>query len=201
MPHSIQKLVDLISEMPGIGPRQARRVVQFLLRSNPTYRTDVSEAIVHINEHIKQCVQCFRYDDTSDHSLCRICNDKNRDDHILTVVEKDVDIEGVESIGTYTGRYFVLGALIPLAKQRKSATTPRVDALIKHIREHNAYTEIILAFATTPEGDFTAQELKKALQSEAPGLVVSTLGRGLSLGAEIEYADQETLRSAFTSRG
>lgn len=200
MPHSVQELVDLISEMPGIGPRQARRVVQFLLRSNKRYRERLSGSIHTIGDSITQCAQCFRYDDTNQEALCSLCSNTHRDNHTLVVVEKDVDVEGVENAGVYHGRYFVLGSLIPLTRQRKSAIAPRMEALLKHIRSQKAYQEVVLAFATTPEGDFTAQELKKALLTEAPHLTVSMLGRGLSLGAEIEYADQETLRNAFTGR-
>ena len=115
------------------------------------------------------------------------------------VVEKDVDLEGVEASGVYRGQYFVLGSLMPLARQRRSSSPIRTDALLRRLKS-DVPTEIILAFATTPEGDYTAHELKTKIAGEVSGAKVTILGRGLSLGAEIEYADQETLRSALQGR-
>lgn len=190
----------MLAEMPGIGPRQARRIVQFLLRADPAYKNKLSEHIIKITEKVAQCASCHRFDEVGAHGLCAVCNNPGRDRAFLTVVEKDVDIESIESASVYKGRYFVLGALMPLARQRKNAVSPRTKRLEERLSEDTAIKEVVLAFATTPEGDFTAQELKKILREANPALTVSMLGRGLSLGAEIEYADQETLRNAFQGR-
>ncbi|PIR85481.1 recombination protein RecR [Candidatus Kaiserbacteria bacterium CG10_big_fil_rev_8_21_14_0_10_45_20] len=200
MPRSLQKLVDLISELPGIGPRQARRVVQFLLRTDMAFKKRLAEAIVTMNENISQCSSCFRFDEVNAKGTCSLCANPNRDDAVLVVVEKDVDVDGVEAVHSYKGQYFVLGALMPLARQRKNVLSPRVNELIKRLKAQQHIQEVILAFSTTPEGDFTAKELKNKIQESFPTTKVTVLGRGLSLGAEIEYADQETLRSALQGR-
>ena len=186
--------------MPGIGPRQARRIVQFLLRSSPRYVTNLSSSIAAVQKHVNQCVRCFKFDDVNSAKLCPLCADASRDDEIVMVVEKDVDVDGIESSNIYRGRYLVLGALIPLGVKRKSAVSARVADLKRTIKNSPELKEVVLAFATTPEGDYTANELKKTIAEENSAINVSMLGRGLSLGAEIEYADQETLRSAFFGR-
>mgnify|MGYP003385889550 FL=1 len=200
MPRSIQELTDLIAELPGIGPRQARRVVQYLLRANPGYRAALAKSIANLATEVSVCTQCFRYDETVA-DLCRICADESRDRSIRMVVEKDVDVDGVEAAGIFHGRYFVLGSLMPLAKQRKSVVAPRIPELLHRIEKdaQDGLSEVILAFATTPEGDYTARELKNKI-AEQNSIAVTILGRGLSLGAEIEYADHETLRSALQGR-
>jgi len=202
MPKTIQELTDLIAELPGLGPRQARRVVQYLLRANPGYKTKLTQAINSLSNHILQCSQCFRFDEVNSEKLCPVCADKNRDSKTLMVVEKDVDAEGVEAANVYKGQYFILGSLMPLANTRRARTAPRTAELLQRIQNDapNGLTEVILAFATTPEGDFTAHDLKSKITKFVPDIKTSILGRGLSLGAEIEYADQETLRSALQGR-
>ena len=200
MSQSIEELTDLIAEMPGIGPRQARRIVQFVLRADASYRNKLSKKIQDIANHLTSCVQCLRFDEISSEKLCSLCKDANRDTSLLMVVEKDVDIESVEQAHIFKGRYFVLGGLMSLARQRKNSAKMQTDALERRLKGDTQINEVILAFATTPEGDYTAKELASRLKELFPQLRVSMLGRGLSLGAEIEYADQETLKNAFQGR-
>lgn len=199
MSKSIQELTELIAELPGLGPRQARRVVQYLLRAHPGYKKKLTDGISSLSSHVLQCSKCFRYDEINAESVCNICANQNRDTATLMVVEKDVDAEGVEAAGIFKGGYFILGSLMALTNSRKRFVEPRTLDLKSRIIKENP-EEIILAFATTPEGDFTARELKETLTKEFPKVKVTILGRGLSLGAEIEYADQETLRSALQGR-
>lgn len=201
MSNPIHTLAELFSELPGVGPRQGRRIVQYLLRSDTSFSKKLGNAIVSIGEHVKSCTQCFRYDDIQSGTLCGLCREEDRDSSLLVVVEKDVDVEGLESANVFRGFYFVLGALMPLATQRRNKVSPRTEALLLRLAKDSAITEVILAFATTAEGDFTARELKNTILQKFPKLKVSLPARGLSLGAEIEYADQETLRSAFLGRG
>lgn len=201
MPRAIRELTDLIAELPGLGPRQARRIVQFFLRADPSFKKKLADRIVALSQGVSQCASCYRYDETGKNGVCMLCADQGRDPSTLLVVEKDVDVESIEAANMYRGHYFVLGSLMPLTKQRKSAVSPRVAELVGALKKRGAaLTETVLAFATTPEGDYTARELKRDIQEALPDMNVSLLGRGLSLGAEIEYADQETLRSAFLGR-
>jgi len=194
MSKSIRDLAALISEFPGIGPRQARRIVQFLLSKNPAYREKVAKMIVETGARSAQCVSCFRYDDIAKGGLCRICSDPERDQASLMVVEKDADIDSMEAAGVYRGRYFVLGGLIHMV-EKKNAPKARVNELTERIAK-NGITEVILALSTTPEGDYTAREITQMHTN----VKTSLLGRGLSIGAEIEYADSETLRNALKNR-
>lgn len=198
MARPIQELPSLISEFPGIGPRQARRIVQFLLTKTPAFREKLSEILRAIGSTTEQCTSCFRYDDSGNGRTCSICANVERDSQVLMVVEKDADIENVEASHAYRGLYFVLGGLIPMT-ERKNASYVRSRELQEKIKK-NGITEIILALSTTPEGDYTGRELMDLLRSVKSDLKISFLGRGLSVGAEIEYADSETLRNALKNR-
>lgn len=198
MARPIQELSSLISEFPGIGPRQARRIVQFLLTKTPAFREKLSEILRAIGSTTEQCTSCFRYDDSGNGRTCSICANVERDSQVLMVVEKDADIENVEASHAYRGLYFVLGGLIPMT-ERKNASYVRSRELQEKIKK-NGITEIILALSTTPEGDYTGRELMDLLRSIKSDLKISFLGRGLSVGAEIEYADSETLRNALKNR-
>lgn len=194
---SIEELSQLVSEFPGIGPRQARRIVQFLLSKNGGFREELAKAITGVAANAKQCKECFRYDDVDSKGLCRVCADPTREASLM-VVEKDVDIEGVESSGAYRGKYFVLGGLMSLA-QKKSPGILRNKELTARLAKNNL-NEVIFALSTTPEGDYTARELMKEIHTAHPKIKTTLLGRGLSVGAEIEYADSETIRNALRNR-
>lgn len=189
----IQELTDLLSHLPGLGPRQARRVVQYLLSKDQGFRTRLAEMITEVQARTMQCTKCYRYDDPARGGLCRVCADESRDQSLLMVVEHDVDIDALEATLTYQGYYFVLGGLMNLVKQRKDKVV-RVQELTKRVGPE--VKEVIFALAATPEGDFTAKEIA----AQMSGVKISMLGRGLSIGAELEYADPETLRSALKNR-
>jgi len=199
MSRPIKEFADLLSQLPGIGPRQARRIVQYVLGKDQPYREQFARSFEMIGKHIARCSSCFRYDDIPKGGVCPLCADEKRSAQTLVVVEKDVDIDGIENSRAYNGRYFVLGGLMAMARQRKHRAKPRTGKLIERI-EKNGIEEVILALSTTPEGDYTAKEILRELQSKFPNLKITLLGRGLSVGAEIEYADQETIRNALKNR-
>jgi recombination protein RecR len=192
-----QELADLITEFPGLGPRQARRAVQFLLGAGAPFREKIAHLILEAGKASSPCTLCFRFDDTKG-GVCAICADGTRDQDTLMVVEKDIDIEGIESSHAYQGLYFVLGGL-KMMTERKNARTVRSKELLARSLK-GGIKEIIFALSTTPEGDYTARELSKEIQKAKPDIKTTLLGRGLSVGAEIEYADSETLRSALKNR-
>lgn len=194
----IHELTELLSKLPGLGPRQARRVVQYLLNKDQQFRNVLAEQITGLSKKASQCTRCYRYDDTASTGLCAICSDGSRDATVLIVVEHDVDVDAIEASLTYKGYYFVLGGLMNLVKQRK-AKVVRKEELKRRLTDPEL-EEVIFALATTPEGDFTAREIIKELQTSQPSLKLTLLGRGLSIGAELEYADPETLRSALKNR-
>lgn len=198
----IDKLAEFFEKFPGIGPRQAGRFVQYLLKQNQSYRAELAESIKKLGNETTQCRQCFRWfhqGSTLMKSLCAICGSASRDQAILFVVEKDADIENVEDSG-YKGLYFVLGGTIPLASEepgkyiRLMELTQRVSRSVAS----GEIKEIILGLSATAEGDHTRLILQEKLKSSGPK--ISSLGRGLSTGSELEYADPETIAQALGNR-
>ncbi len=197
----IERLTALFVRFPGIGPRQAQRFVQYLLRGSPALRSELVEAITSLGGSVRQCSQCMRYH-SSTQKLCSMCANPERDPRHLAVVASDVDLAALERGGTYRGYYFVLGGTISLASEKTSGL--RVKQLIDSIpsRVTSGLKEIILAFPANPEGDVTATHVREKLQrlAEENDISITALGRGLSTGSELEYADPETIKSALESR-
>lgn len=206
----IESLVALFERFPGIGPRQARRFVQYLLASNPSMRAELADHIRALGSHTGQCKECFRWfvRDAQRADLCSICGNARRDKTTLFVVEKDADIENVERSG-FRGLYFVLGGTIALASEEPEKHI-RLRELLRRVEQkaaepsvtHSNLAEVILGLSATSEGDHTRLLLQEKLRPIALGLnfKISSLGRGLSTGSELEYADPDTIESALNSR-
>jgi recombination protein RecR len=201
----IDKLIDAFERFPGIGPRQARRFVQYLLSAPSSVRTDLAENIRTLGSTTSQCKKCYRWfvKSTDKTGLCSICSNSNRDRSVLFVVEKDADIDNIERSG-FRGLYFVLGGTIPLAAEEPQKYV-RLRELVKRVEEdatQNAIKEVILGLSATTEGDHTRLILQEKLLPIAEGfaLKLSSLGRGLSTGSELEYADPETIADALGNR-
>lgn len=193
----IERLAAIFEKFPGIGPRQAQRFVQFLLRSSPAARRELVSAIERLQSGVHQCDECMRYFPGAG-KICSLCSNPQRDAATLAIVASDADLDALERSHTYRGRYFVLGGTIHLASEKTSGL--RIKQLLNSLphRAKLGLTEIILAFPANPEGDATADRLRHELKDS--GVQVTTLGRGLSTGSELEYADPETLRSALDNR-
>lgn len=198
---AIERLSRLFEKFPGIGPRQAQRFVQFLLRSSPAVRREFLESMRDLGNNVHQCTECQRFH-TGQKGMCSICANTERDTSLLAVVASDADLAALERSHTYRGRYFVLGGLLLLSSERMSGL--RVNELLTSlpVRAKNGLTEVILALPANPEGDSTAVRIREELMplSVEHGFRVSTLGRGLSTGSELEYADPETLKNALENR-
>jgi len=198
---SIDRLTSLFQKFPGIGPRQAQRFVHYLLRSSPALRREIVDALQSLGGSVKQCSQCMRFS-SSDAKLCGMCSNPQRDLKYLAVVASDADIIAMERGGSYRGFYFVLGGTVSLASEKTNSL--RIKQLLESVpgRVEKGLKEIILAFPANPEGDATATQVREKLMMEivSPSLVITALGRGLSTGSELEYADSETIKSALESR-
>ncbi len=191
----IDHLSALFEKFPGIGPRQARRFVQYLLVVSPTVRQEIADQIRALGTQTAQCKKCYRwYTKDGKISDCPVCADTTRDQSLLFVVEKDADIDNVER-SNYKGLYFVLGGIIPLAAEEPEKHI-RLRELLKRA-ESEKPAEIILGLSATTEGDHTREILQEKLQGLSK---TSSLGRGLSTGSELEYADPDTIASALSSR-
>ncbi|HVM73516.1 MAG TPA: toprim domain-containing protein [Candidatus Paceibacterota bacterium] len=197
----LERLSTLFERFPGIGPRQANRFVQFLLRSSPALRRELVDAIAAVGSGVHQCPQCMRFH-AGTSKRCGICSNPQRDTRILAVVATDTDLLALERSGTFRGYYFVIGGTVSLASEKGDnlRTSQLLDSL--PARGDAGLEEIILAFPANPEGDATSIFIHEHLApiAEISNLKITSLGRGLSTGSELEYADPETLKSAFESR-
>jgi recombination protein RecR len=200
MTNDAEKLAELFEKFPGIGPRQARRFVYFLLKSGAPYRSGLISAIERLANNIHQCSKCRRYYSGPDATVCTLCNSDARNDEQLLIVEKDADLDVLEKSSAYSGRYFVLGGGVRLSD--KENMLPNKSRLLSHIDTSPNLKEIIIAMPITTEGEHTMQIIMSTLQAKAQekNIALTTLGRGLSTGAELEYADAATLKSALESR-
>lgn len=191
-------------KFPGIGTRQAKRFVYFLLAQDPHFVENLAREISELQKTITQCTGCFRfYQHRGTGTLCDVCID-DADSSTLMVVEKDTDFDSVHRSGSYAGRYFILGGTIPVL-EKDPASKIRIRELLARI-EHGAtegLSEVILALSANPEGDFTRDYITRALEQVAQklGITITTLGRGISTGTELEYSDSDTLRHALKNRG
>lgn len=193
-PNAIEQLVEHFSSLPGIGPRQATRFVYFLLKQEPKKVTAFRDAIGELQTSISLCKECF----LPHEGTCAICTNAERKHAIVCVVEKESDALRLEKTGIYNGRYFVLGGTVGALEQHSDAKE-RI-AILKKLIEGGKVKELILGLNPTREGMFTSSYVEKVLQDIEKKPRITRLGRGLTTGAELEYVDEDTLRSAFEGR-
>ncbi len=199
-----EQLEKLFAKFPGIGRRQAKRFAYFVVQSNPDFIRDLQEKITDTRKTVKLCPISFQYFTTNDPSITTspIIRDETRDSSILLIVEKDQDIEAFEKSQTYHGHYFVLGNLGNLLDTEMDEQF-RIKALEKLIiKKGTDLEEIIFALPANPDADRIADTLKQKIAPLTTqfNFSISQLGRGFSTGAEVEYADSETLSSALENR-
>lgn len=202
--NSIDKLSEMFARFPGIGPRQAKRFVYYLLSRSTDHSSELVRAIQELKKEIVQCSECMKFfsSTNSGQAVCSICSDESRDRAMLMIVPRDIDLEVVEKSGSYKGYYFVLGGVVPILDKEPEKRI-RIDDLQKTINKRKKdLKEIILAMNANQDGEHTAEFIKQTLSTAIQGnaLAFSMLGRGLSTGAELEYADPETLKNAFLHR-
>ena len=202
---SIEKLTEIFRRFPGIGPRQAKRFVYFLLYQ-PETAGQLTQVTSELIKESRQCQSCQRFlsaEGLADKkkNICRLCLDPEVDETLLMVVEKDIDLENIRQAGIYKGCFFVLGGLVPILEKEPQSKI-RLKELLSRINSEPNLKEIILALGVNPLGDNTAQYLKEKIEPLAAkkSLKISTLGRGLSTGTELEYLDDETIKNALKNR-
>lgn len=188
----LESLINTLIKIPGVGPRTAARFAFFLANTDDNYRKQLSSSITNL-ETLKRCPSCFKLFN-KEQKLCSICSDKTRQKDKLCVVEKEIDLESIEKSHSYKGLYFVLGGTVSDLRQ-EDLKKLRIKELQERIKD-NEIKEVILALNPTVEGDSTRLYLSRKLK----GKKITSLGRGLPTGGEVEYADSETLFSAFQNR-
>jgi recombination protein RecR len=197
MRDKIEELAAAFARFPGIGPRQARRFVFHLLSAAPGERAKLAELVAGIGAQVRQCTECYRFWSGTG-QVCAICADASRDSGLLMLVEKDQDLAAVERAGAYRGHYFVLGGVITLSG--KGAIRERELLRTVPLRQSRGLKEVVLALSATSEGEHTADRVRVLLAPYRDAVKITALGRGLSTGAELEYADAETLSGALAHR-
>lgn len=194
LPPSLQKLIDELARLPGIGPKTAQRLAVHLLRSPHARIKPLGEALLSLQEGLSFCEECWHVTETSP---CTICSDQSRDHSMVCVVEEVLDVIAIEKTGKYKGLYHVLhGVLSPI--DGVGADQLKMEELFNRLNTHPEIKELVLATNPSLEGEATALYIQKHLAGK--NLSVTRIARGLPIGADLEYADSVTLGKALLNR-
>ncbi len=201
---SLERLITYFEKFPGIGSRQARRFAFHLLTESNDDLNTFANTIRTIKDNVSECHSCFRFfTKNAQGTTCSICSSSDRDRTKLLIVERDSDVDAIERSRTYEGLYFVLGGTVPLleSSEVKKLRGGALKATVE-TRSLEGLKEIILGFSVNPDGENTARYIETILRKnlDEHKIVISYLGRGLSTGSELEYADNETIKNALIHR-
>jgi recombination protein RecR len=188
----IERLIQLLAKLPGLGPRSARRAALVLLKKRELLLDPLASALRDAADAITTCATCGNLDTASPCSLCR---DPRRETHVLCVVEDVADLWALERAGVFKGRYHVLGGALSALD---GVTPERLNVKSLLARVESGVDEVILAMNATVEGQTTAHYLMDAL--EPLGVRVTRLAHGVPVGGELDYLDEGTLSAAFSAR-
>jgi recombination protein RecR len=189
----LENAVNEVSRLPGIGKRTALRLVLHLLKQPTEHTGYLAEALTHFRNDVKSCNTCHNISDTV---LCEICNNPNRNADIVCVVEDIRDVMAIESTSQYRGLYHVLGGKIsPI--EGIGPHNLQIASLVEKVSK-GQIKELIFALSSTMEGDTTNFYVFK--QIEKFDIITSTIARGISVGDELEYADEVTLGRSIVNR-
>ena len=192
---SIQKLIRLFVKFPTVGPRTAARFVFYLMKLSKEEIDEFIKSVATLRETVKFCSFCFKPFE-GEGELCEICQNPARDKTLLCVLEKETDLMPIEKTKKYNGRYFILGGTVSVLKKDENKGL-RTDELLARVKD-SEIKEIIIAINLTTEGEATTLYLERLLKPL--NIKITRLGRGLPVGSELEYADEETLGSALEGR-
>jgi len=192
-PKIIERLIEQLGKLPGIGPRSAERIAFHILKADEKDALALSQSIRDVKTQIRSCKVCFNL---AEGELCEICADPRRDRSIICVVEQPKDLLAIESTGAYHGLYHVLmGHISPLEGIGPEDLT--IDALVKRVKA-GGIDEVIIATNPDVAGDATALYISEALGGT--DVKITRLARGLPTGGQIEYANKSILTDAITQR-
>jgi len=195
---TIQKIIALFSKFPTVGPRTAARFVFYLMKLSPEETEEILKSISELKKNVKTCSFCYNpFESKEENDLCSICSNPIRNKGLLCVIANETDLETIEKIKKYNGRYFILGGTVS-ALRKSDMEKLRIKELEERIKNHPEIQEIILAINPTSDGETTTLYLERLLKPL--NKKITRLGRGLPVGAELEYADEETLRNALEGR-
>ncbi|WP_130811311.1 recombination mediator RecR [Olsenella sp. Marseille-P4559] len=191
--HALQRLLDELGRLPGVGPKSAQRIAYYLLEADAEEARRLATAILEVKEQVHFCPICFSY---ATHDTCDVCSDASRDRTTICVVSEPRDVSAIERTGSYHGLYHVLGGVIsPMDKIGPEQL--HVRELLSRLASGEAQ-EVILATNPDVEGETTATYLSRIIRPL--GVRVSRLASGLPVGGDLEYADEVTLGRAIEAR-
>jgi recombination protein RecR len=189
----IQRLIQYLGRLPGLGPRSGRRLALHLLKKREQTLRPLIDALQTAEATIKTCLTCYNLD-TRD--PCTLCTDAKRDESILCVVQDVADLWALERAGVFRGRYHILGGVLS-AIDGVGPSQLTIDALLERVQK-TAIREVVLALNATIDGQTTIHYLIDRLQPF--DISLSTLAHGVPMGGELDYLDDGTLTTAFTAR-
>lgn len=190
---SIQKLLDELERLPGVGPKSAQRIAYWILNSDKTTSMRLSEAIAEVKDTVHFCSRCYNY---AENDLCEICASAKRDQGIICVVSEPRDIPPIERTAAFSGTYHVLGgALSPM--EGIGPDDLHISPLLQRLASEEV-DEVLLATNPNVEGETTATYLARLIKPL--GIKVTRLASGLPVGGDLEFADEVTLGRAIESR-
>lgn len=196
-PESIQKLIEHLSKLPDMGPRAASRLAFYLINQEQKDLDDLSSLIKDLKTKIHLCSQCFNIT-SKDNQLCHICQEPKRDKETICLVENVLNIIPLEKTKQYHGLYYVLGGLITPVNGIGPENL-KIKELVERIKNSQpAIKEVIFALSPTTEGDTTLLYIERLLKPL--DIKTTRLGRGLSMGSDLEYIDENTLSNALLGR-
>ena len=196
---SIDKLVNIFKKFPTVGSRTAGRFVYYLMKLPKERIDELTNAINELKSKIKLCQLCFNPFE-GDSQLCQICQNPSRNRNLICIVEKETDLLSLESTRKFNGLYFILGGTVATMR-KEDLNNLRIEELKKRITQSN-FSEIIVALNPTPEGRATSVLVEQTIKETLPSknFKITHLARGIPVGGELEYADEETLESALEGR-
>lgn len=194
LPEPVQNLITALERLPGIGPKSASRLAFYLLKAQDDVGKSLADALLSIKSATGMCEVCYNIT-LSDHETCEICSNPERNIGSICVVEEPLDVLAIERTGGFSGRYHVLhGVLSPI--EGIGPDDIKIRPLIQRVVNENI-REVIIATNPSMEGDATALYIKQQL---GPNVRITRLARGLPVGGDLEYADQNTLLRALAGR-
>ncbi|HIP71101.1 MAG TPA: recombination protein RecR [Anaerolineae bacterium] len=193
LPKPVQRLINELGRLPGIGPKSAARLTFYLLRAGDEQAIELANALHDLVERTQFCSICYNI---TEEDPCHFCADLNRDDSLLCVVEEPLDVLAIERSQAFNGRYHVLhGAISPV--EGVGPEDLKIEELLARIARSD-FQEIILATNPTLEGESTALYLQRRLAGS--DIRLTRLARGLPVGGDLEYTDEITLGRALEGR-
>lgn len=195
LPSSLEKLINELSRLPGIGPKTAQRLAFYLLKKDKIDLNNLSEAIEGLKAGVIFCSICHNM---ADADPCNTCSDEKRDKSLICVVEEPMDALAIDKTGGFQGVFHVLGGVLnPM--EGLGPESLQIDSLVNRVSGQNV-KEIIIATNPTLEGETTAMHIAKVIKNASPEIKISRIARGLPMGGDLEYADEITLTRAMEGR-